>query len=102
VIAGESPGRASELAGIVPVEELADCSPLLGTGHNRIANFEQGRRLRAPQAARGETASGLKMKIKPRRVNVFTAVGKPHCDVRLVRRLSKPLKTQQIDDFSSV
>ena len=87
VIGGEAAWRTAELAGIVPVEEFADRAPFLGARHDGVPDLEQGRRLGMPQAARGETATGFKMKIKAGRVNVFASMGEAHGDVRFVGTL---------------
>jgi len=71
VIGREAARRALEFAGIVPVEKLADGSPVLEVRHDRVARFEQRRRLGMPQARRGVAATGLEMEIKAGRVNVL-------------------------------
>jgi len=87
VIGRESAWRATEFAGVVPVEEFSDAPPFLGARHDGAADSEQGWGLGMPQARRGETTGGLEMEVKTGRMNVLAAMGKSHGDVCFVGTL---------------
>ena len=48
VLGGEAAGRPAEFPGIIPVEKLANRSPLRRPRHYCAANLEKGGRLRMP------------------------------------------------------
>jgi hypothetical protein len=87
VIGGEAAWWTAEITGIIPVQKFADRTPFLGARCDGVPDSEQGRRLRMPQTARSETATGLKIQVEAGRVNVFASMGKPHGDVCFVGTL---------------
>jgi hypothetical protein len=87
VIAGEAAGRAGELAGVVPVEELADRAPFVAALDDGIADFQERGRFGMPEARGGETAPGLEVKIEARGVDVLATMRKAHGDVPFVGTL---------------
>ena len=74
VIAGKSARRTGKLAGIVPVEQLANRTPFVAALDDRVANFQKSRRLWVPESRRSETTSGFEMQIEAGRMNVLAAM----------------------------